>query len=372
MNRRPSKSRLEYDEFQKSGTIKAFSPDKHFFESNRHVSPVLVFAIVLFIGIFLCIVLNLLINCFPAMHEVSVPITGLPTEFDGMRILHISDLKGQRFGTAQSTLRQLLQRHPFDAAVLTGDMVSEHGNASPLYELLDVLHELCPDAPVYLIPGDRDPEPASMDYASSGSPFAPWVLGIRQRHAEWLNAPVVLERDKKRLVLMTLTQGTLDIATLSRRYESLYLDALSDGDENAIELAESNLKAVQELDRVRQSLGSEDILIGLSHTPPRDTFRANASGKPDSYAYSFILCGHTLGGLFRLPFLGPVFYPSQDMPLYGLFPGSAVPRGLYLQGRTRIYANSGLASSDPMYPFWFPRLFNRPELAILTLSASKL
>lgn len=74
--------------------------------------------------------------------------------------------------------------------VLTGDMVSSRGNAQPLYTLIEMLHELKPGVPIYMIPGDKDPLPASMSYAAKpGSPFAPWVLGARRRGAQLLSAP---------------------------------------------------------------------------------------------------------------------------------------------------------------------------------------
>ena len=55
-----------------------------------------------------------------------------------------------------------------------------------------------PDAPIYLIPGDRDPLPASMSYATGGSPFAPWILGAQQRGARLLNSPRLIGRDGPR------------------------------------------------------------------------------------------------------------------------------------------------------------------------------
>ena len=60
------------------------------------------------------------------------------------------------------------------------DVVDELPDAF-LARLRKRLRELKPDAPIYMMPGDKDPLPASMSYATGGSPFAPWVLGAKQR-----------------------------------------------------------------------------------------------------------------------------------------------------------------------------------------------
>lgn len=104
----------------------------------------------------------------------------MDSALEGYTLLHISDLKGASYGANQSRIRFALQKEDFDAVVLTGDMVSSRGNAQPLYTLIEMLHELKPGVPIYMIPGDKDPLPASMSYAASGSPFAPWVLGARR------------------------------------------------------------------------------------------------------------------------------------------------------------------------------------------------
>ncbi|MBQ9008313.1 MAG: hypothetical protein IJ088_03155 [Clostridia bacterium] len=150
MNRRPSKSRSEFDAFSEESIRPFFasSPDAHFFDEQKKRSPLKTLLFILLILIGIVFIANTVINHFFFVRSIEIPITGLAQEFDGFRILQISDLKGKRFGAHQSQFRNTLGRLPFDAVLITGDMVSEHGNAEPFYELLEVLHDLNPPAPV--------------------------------------------------------------------------------------------------------------------------------------------------------------------------------------------------------------------------------
>ena len=248
MNRRPSQSRSGFDSFspQHTAHFKAAQPGDEFFEPRPRAPlgrRVLVFLLLLLLA---ALAANLAINQFVQVARVTVPIRKMDSALEGYTLLHISDLKGASYGANQSRIRFALQKEDFDAVVLTGDMVSSRGNAQPLYTLIEMLHELKPGVPIYMIPGDKDPLPASMSYAASGSPFAPWVLGARRRGAQLLSAPVRIERDGHALWLTTSALLSLDMDTMQEQFERQYLDALSSGDENAIELTAYNLQWLTE------------------------------------------------------------------------------------------------------------------------------
>ena len=173
MNRRPSQSRSGYDSFspQHTAHFRADQPDGDFFDPKPPKSlrrRVLLILLALILAILL---INVAVNQFVRVERVTVPIRKMDAAFEGYTLLHISDLKGLLFGKDQQFIRFALRDAQFDAVVMTGDMVSSRGNAQPLYELIEVLRELNPDAPIYMIPGDRDPLPASMSYATGGSPL---------------------------------------------------------------------------------------------------------------------------------------------------------------------------------------------------------
>ena len=370
MNRRPQKSRSSYDAFspRHATRFRASAPDTRFFDMRRKRSPVRSALLLLAVSLAASVFINFIANLFVRVAHVSVPVTGLTEAFSGYTILHISDLKGETFGGNQSRLIMALGDKDYDAVVLTGDMISPLGNAQPFYDLIDALRAHRPGIPIYFIAGDADPEPASLMYAASGSPFAPWILGAQQRGAIWLSAPQQITRESQSLWLCTSAQLSLDMDTMQPQYEQRYLDAHASGDDNAIELATHNLRQLEQTRAARSAMAPSDVYIAMTHVPllQEELFGSAAS------QIDLLLCGHYLGGLMRLPFAGPVFIPSQNLPLYGLFPGDDMRAGLTRSGRTAVYASPGLGSGDESYPPFFFRLFNPPTVTLITLTPSSL
>lgn len=370
MNRRPQKSRSSYDAFSPKHTthFRASAPDTRFFDARKKRAPLLSALLLLAAALILTFFGNLIANFFVRVERISVPVTGLTEAFSGYTILHISDLKGESFGSNQGRLTMALGDAAYDAVLLTGDMISPLGNAEPFYALIESLKARRPSAPIYFIAGDSDPEPASLMHAASGSPFAPWVLGAQQRGAIWLSAPQEVARGDQSLWLCTSAQLSLDIDTMQPQYEQRYLNALSSGNDNEIELAAHNLRQLEQTRQARSAMTGSDVYVAMTHVPPlQEELLGHAASQID-----LLLCGHYLGGLTRLPFAGPVFVPSQNLPLYGLFPGDDMRSGLTRSGRTHVYVSPGLGASDELYPPFFLRLFNPPTVTLITLTPSSL
>lgn len=366
MNRRPTQSRSGYDSFSPRNTarFKAVTPGNDFFDARRKKPLGIRLALYFFLFLLLVLCANFLVNQFVHVRRVSVGVTGLTEEFDGYTLLHISDLKGESFADGQELFSFALDKSKFDAVVITGDMISEYGNAQPFYALIDQLHAFNPDAPIYFIAGDSDPAITSESYFTGGSPFAPWVLGAQQRGAQLLSAPVRIVRDGHSLWLTTSSHLSIDLDTMQKQFELQYLGARADGEDNALELATYNLKWLDETRQARKSIAQEDAVVTLMHAAPT---------QDDQLALAdLVLCGHSLGGLMRLPFVGPVFIPSASLPRYGLFPGGKVSFGLSRQGRTQVYVSPGLGSGSEEYPPFFFRLFNPPAVTLVTLTPSSL
>lgn len=74
------------------------------------------------------------------------------------------------------------------------------------------------------------------------------------------------------------------------------------------------------------------------------------------YRIDLVLSGHVHGGLWRIPGVGGVFSPSE-----GLFPH--YDKGEYSFGSTRLILSGGLAGYGLI-----PRIFNLPEICVITLS----
>ncbi|MBQ8617439.1 MAG: metallophosphoesterase [Clostridia bacterium] len=366
MNRRPTKSRSGYDSFSAKDTARftAATPGNNFFDPKRKKPLHARLALYFFLLFLTVIAANLLVNQFVLVRRVQVPVTGLHEDFDGYTLLHISDLKGESFGGEQGLFASALDKTEFDIVVITGDMISALGNAQPFYSLIDQLQRLNPKAPIYFISGDSDPPITSKSYFTAGSPFASWVLGAQQRGARLLSAPECITRGDQSLWLTTGSQLNLDLDTMQGQFELQYINALTDGDENAIELAAYNLTWLEDTRAARKAMTERDAIVALMHAPPTQDDLLNQ--------IDLILCGHSLGGMMRLPFLGPIFMPSSSLPRYGLFPGPGTNFGLSREQRTQVYVSPGLGAGGDEYPSFFFRLFNPPSVTLVTLTPSAL
>lgn len=54
--------------------------------------------------------------------------------------------------------------------------------------------------------------------------------------------------------------------------------------------------------------------------------------------------GHTRGGQFKLPIIGPLY-----APIYGLFPGKTNVTGIHTIENHTQYVNGGLGVSEPSF-----------------------
>ena len=90
--------------------------------------------------------------------EQNVMVNELPEEFDGYRILQISDLHGKYFGENQSDLLATINALDFDCIILTGDMnKSEESDLSSSQAVFDLLNGLENKDTVLWVDGNTGP-----------------------------------------------------------------------------------------------------------------------------------------------------------------------------------------------------------------------
>lgn len=242
----------------------------------------------------------------------------LPASFDGLRIAHISDLHNTRFGKDQQKLIGLLAKAKPDFIVVTGDLIDKRRPG--MRNALDFAAQAVRIAPVCYVPGNH--EAASAEYPE-----------LKRRLAEHgvilLDDRVVrLERGEEVLMLMGVADPRMCVPN-----------------ENA-----AIARCMQEkLAAVTEGAGGYQVL--LAHRPETLTQYAQAG-------IDLAFCGHAHGGQFRLPW-GGVIAPNQ-----GFFP--KITAGIHREGGTRMVVSRGLGNS------WIPiRLFNRPEVLLVTLRRAK-
>jgi hypothetical protein len=235
----------------------------------------------------------------------------LPDQFDGFKILQISDLHNHRFGSNQNRLLESIETISPDLIVVTGDLIDRRRyDLEPIQELLAKF----PKVPTYYVSGN---------------------------HEIWSgNYPEV-----KSLIEAT-GWNVLDnqTAIISRGEDLIQLIGLMDP--SSRDQGDIQSHVTQKLNAIPNH--SEDFSILLSHRPNPFEIYAN-------YPIDLVFSGHAHGGQFRLPFLGGFIAPDQ-----GLFP--TYTEGAHTLKQTTMIVSRGLGNS--IIPL---RVFNRPELVVVTL-----
>ena len=234
----------------------------------------------------------------------------LPESFDGFRIVQLSDLHGSSFGGDNERLVRAVEREAPDLIVMTGDFIdNKKGRVADVESLVN---RLVPIAPVYYVSGNHD-----------------WATGEIEALAEALeragarylrNESILLEQGDGRIVLAGVEDpnGRADM-----------------------------VKPNEFVDRINADY-PDDYIVLLGH-------RNYWIERYPDLEVDLILCGHSHGGIVRLPGLGGIIGTNGDLlPEYD--------DGLFSSGRYSMIVSRGLGNSVPV-----PRFLNTPEIVTLIL-----
>lgn len=239
----------------------------------------------------------------------------LPAGFDDFRIVQLSDLHGSRFGENNARLLEAVAAEGPDIIALTGDFLDEGETERELPELEALVRELSAIAPVYFVSGNHD-----------------WASGEAYTLFETLEAAgaVCLRNEHLRL---------------ERGGDSIVLAGVDDPNGPA-EMAEPD----EFVASLRQEAPDSFVLL-LAH-------RAYWAERYPELDVDLILCGHTHGGIVRLPFVGGL--AASNM---GLFP--EYDAGLFELPSYTLFISRGLGNSVPL-----PRFLNTPEVVSIELKCT--
>lgn len=237
----------------------------------------------------------------------------VPKEFDGFRIVQISDVHA----SAVPGLVDEIRGESPDIIVSTGDLVHDRGSYEPGISLMNRLMEI---APVYAVTGNHDLR--RVDYMKFQSEID--KTGVRTLR----NESEVIKRGDSQITVTGID------------------DPFSNAGDMPENVIMSSLQEVEE---------TEDYHIVLFH-------RANHMELFKNRGFDLVLSGHMHGGQIRLPNGRGVCAPKSSwtngtpmlFPKY--FAGRKVHNG------TNMIINRGIGN-----PMLIPRLFNRPELTVVVL-----
>jgi hypothetical protein len=240
------------------------------------------------------------------LEKFDLILPGLSPEFDGFRLVQISDIHFDQPMMDGFILRlvQLINGLNPQAVVITGDFL---GGTAPFhqYTLASALGHLEKKIIKLAILGNHD---------HFVNPYA--IRGI------------LVEAGFK--VLLN------EIFTVRNQGSTLFFCGLDDP-----------LWKKDDLDRILTKLPSSGAAILMVHEPD---YIAQIS---DPSRFDLVLSGHTHGGQICLPLLGPLFRPEM---------GKKYLSGLYRVGDLQLYVNRGLGQVSPHFRYHAP-----PEITLFRL-----
>lgn len=250
--------------------------------------------------------------------EYNVRFEDLPNSFDGYKIVQLSDLHSKLFGNDQDQLVKRVGEVAPDLIVFTGDLVdsdkyNEDNSLLLMKQLVDI-------APVYFVTGNHEWWSGKFDLLE-GKLEDTGVQVMR-------NTGVKINNGKDSIQII----GIDDPAKIDRNYSE---------EEITKEVLKSTLKDIKE---------AEEFTILLAHRPELFSLYSQ-------FDFDLVFSGHAHGGQFRIPIIGGLVAPNQ-----GLFPEYS--SGEYFLENTTMIVSRGLGNS--IIPI---RLFNRPEIVVLTLKS---
>ena len=271
-----------------------------------------IFVLCLFFIAIVFLVWNIFQNQHIQINELTIKSDSLPDDFQGYKIVQVSDLHNTEFGENNSDLLLAIKEQSPDIIVVTGDIVDSRRTDVQIAR--DFVNNASEIAPVYYVTGNHEAR----------------VLVEDEIDNIELNKNVIVLHNKDIL--------------LEKGESVIQLIGVDDPDYKAVKNSTEYMN-----NRLEKYCNNQHFKILLSHRP--ELFEVYAENN-----MNVIFSGHAHGGQVRLPFIGGVIAPHQ-----GLFP--TYDAGLYYAtDDTTMVVSRGLG--DSIIPL---RINNPPELVVVTL-----
>ena len=240
----------------------------------------------------------------------------LPNDFNGFRILHVSDFHNKNFhGRLINKMKEI---NP-DIIVITGDLIDRRRTNLKVAE--EFIKKAVKTAPTYYVSGNH--EQLSEHYT---------------KLKEILKKYNVINMDDSYITL-NKKGGKIGLTGVAAPVQ-----IKNEKDEKFMD-NDSYIKNI--LENLSQN-SHADFNILIAHRPEQIHIYKE-------FDFDLIFSGHAHGGQIRIPFVGGILSPNQ-----GFFPKYS--EGIHKENSTSMVVSRGLGNS--LFPF---RIFNRPELVVVDL-----
>ena len=265
----------------------------------------------------LFVLILLVLSLYHSNHAIQItafdPVfTDLPAGFDGCKIVVLSDLHGAEFGEDNEPLFSAVSAENPDYIFYLGDLEDRYRGAQTDYAEI-VASGLTAIAPTYYVTGNHE-----------------WAIG---------DVPTL----KERLAAHGVTVLSNRHVPVERNGETILLAGVDDPNGYA------DQKTPEELTAELYAEYGDSFWLLLAHRNDRFEEQYSLLGA------DLVLSGHGHGGIVRLPFTDGLLSTNRTF-----FPSYTA--GLYEKNGSVLFVTRGLGNSGPSL-----RLFNRPEVAALTL-----
>lgn len=248
--------------------------------------------------------------------EYDAPIKGIEKE---TKIVCIADLHSKEYGKNNERLVAKIAEQNPDAIFVVGDMINADASAEEVEDFLSLMSELGEVAQVYYSPGNQE-----MDYMIDTDPE------LLDQVSE-TGAIALLDE----YVETELNGNTVRIGGSIGHYYRWTKEQWRAAPDYAMEA----------------EIGSTEVPALVLFHMPESMFL----DKPDWWTGDLYFCGHTHGGVIRIPGIGGLYAPTQAFwPEYD--------RGWFNTYGRDFIITSGLSGYKGV-----PRIFNMPEICVVNI-----
>jgi predicted MPP superfamily phosphohydrolase len=285
----------------------------------------IVFCIIVFLNIVASIVfVSYIISLFKIdVSKYEVESKKIPKEFDGFKILQLSDLHNRKFNRGNKKLVKKIQNQNPDIIVITGDMVSS--NSKGFNGFFDVIKGLDNKYPIYYIFGNHEQRLPIEKQTLIVEKLKEYGVKVINNSSEFIR------KDNEYMQIYGLQQSLV--------YYNNYL---------------KNKKIYsyeeKDIENVFHKIDDSQFNILLAHNPLYfETY--------EKWGADLVFSGHVHGGIIRIPFVGGVLSPERTFfPKYDA--------GEYTINNSEMIVSRGLGYSTINF-----RVLNNPEICIVELKS---